>query len=564
VARLITALGKTVYTDAVYYLPARPGHVHKTPYAPVATAALVGGISDAAVLVTPEARENNWEGCRDALGGIGIAARAVDIPLGVTEDEIWEVFTALLEAVGDVEEVVLDVTYSLRHLPFVLLASLTYLTAFRRVSVRGIHYGAFDARPKDGPVPIFDLAPLVTLSDWYHAMRNFAETGSTRQLGRSLRQGKRPLFQRFGPNPAYDQLRSALEGLGWSLSTGLPLEAGLDAARAVAAIQTLRGSPSPLPIVNTALEPLRGILEGVALPQTTADKTGSVLDQTEVERELRVAALYAEWGQTDRALLILREWMINRWLLTAGAEGPSWLDYAKARHPTERVLNALAERARVGEASPGAELGSLWGKITTSRNAVAHGGFQAELVKERREVVAQLVAECRSAAGEPERWRNAIPGPLGRLLITPLGLSPGVLFTALRNLSPDLTLVITSRDAEALVREAIERAGKDPARVQAHVVAEPHRCFDEVGPVIAWARPTLLDAKEVLINVTGGTTAMQYLVERIAAQAERFGVPTTRYALLDRRPREEQEREPYVLGEAVELRGDAPAGEDRR
>jgi hypothetical protein len=43
---------------------------------------------------------------------------------------------------------------------------------------------------------------------------------------------------------------------------------------------------------------------------------------------------------------------------------------------------------------------------------------------------------------------------------------------------------------------------------------------------------------------------------------ERFGVPTTPYALLDRRPRDEQEREPYVLGEVVELRGDAPGGEE--
>lgn len=40
------------------------------------------------------------------------------------------------------------------------------------------------------------------------------------------------------------------------------------------------------------------------------------------------------------------------------------------------------------------------------------------------------------------------------------------------------------------------------------------------------------------------------------------GVPTTRYALLDRRPREEQERDPYVLGEVVALRGDEAAGDE--
>jgi CRISPR-associated DxTHG motif protein len=176
VARLLTVLGLGKYEPVSYYVVADPARPYETAYAPVATAALAGPVADAAVLVTAEARAMHWEGCRDAFAGLGVPARAIDIPAGTTEDETWQVFTAILDAVDGEEEVVLDVTFSFRHLPFVLFASLTYLTALRRVKVRGIYYGAKEAG-KGGRAPIVDLAPLLTLADWYHAVRTFADTG---------------------------------------------------------------------------------------------------------------------------------------------------------------------------------------------------------------------------------------------------------------------------------------------------------------------------------------------------------------------------------------------------
>jgi hypothetical protein len=46
---------------------------------------------------------------------------------------------------------------------------------------------------------------------------------------------------------------------------------------------------------------------------------------------------------------------------------------------------------------------------------------------------------------------------------------------------------------------------------------------------------------------------MQTAVERIAAEAERFGARVRRIALVDARTPEEQRADPYVLGELVEL-----------
>jgi hypothetical protein len=91
-------------------------------------------------------------------------------------------------------------------------------------------------------------------------------------------------------------------------------------------------------------------------------------------------------------------------------------------------------------------------------------------------------------------------------------------------------------------------------------VADAHACFAEVDRLIPWARPHLLDAREVDVNITGGTTAMQYLAERVAGEASRLGVPCQRIALIDRREPEERRREPYVAGDVVPLTGDEPPG----
>jgi hypothetical protein len=222
----------------------------------------------------------------------------------------------------------------------------------------------------------------------------------------------------------------------------------------------------------------------------------------------------------------------------------------------ERALNAQAERERIRKGGAEGGLGSLWKKIADRRNSLAHAGFRPEVVKEASETVIDLIGQCERGLESGSLWRTVVPGPLGRVLVSPLGLSPGVLFTAIKRLLPNRGLVITSRESDAFVAEVCSRAGWGVEGVSRYIVEDAHACFGEVDRVTEWAREALLDAGEVLVNVTGGTTALQYLVERIAGEAVRLGVPTERCALLDRRSPDEQRREPYVPGEVVRLRGD--------
>ena len=141
----------------------------------------------------------------------------------------------------------------------------------------------------------------------------------------------------------------------------------------------------------------------------------------------------------------------------------------------------------------------------------------------------------------------------GRLLVTPLGLSPGVVYSAVRLTRPTTLLVITSASAEAQLAAALEEAAAQP-RTLVRLMADPHVGFREAAGLLdADVRAALEAADEVLVNITGGTTVMQYVVQRIAETAQSLGTPTRRFALVDRRAVEAQRAEPYVLGEIVWL-----------
>jgi CRISPR-associated DxTHG motif protein len=500
-AQLLTTLGKGNYELACWRLGA-DDRTYQTHYAPIATAALIGDVAGVTVLLTDEARETHWRAFCEEIHALGVAVRAEPIPAGRSEAEIWEVFSAVDGVLRDADEVVLDVTHAFRSLPLVLFGSLTYLAALGDVRVRGVYYGAWDARTGH-EAPLFDLGPLLALVQWSFGARAFQETGNPSWLAQLVRETRAMLFRRQGPAAALNRLDGALQNLGWAIPAGLPLEAGMHARTALEALGSVATDQPELAILRPLLDRLREALATIAIGFHVDRKSAIVLDVPELARQLRLARLYEQWGMHDRALLLLREWVISRSLLAAG-QG-QWLDYGRARRPMERALAALVERHRFagGEnASVRSPLPSLWSRTAIRRNQVAHAGMVPEMLGSPSDTVRQLLSECGALVEGDAAWSTERPGAT-RLLVTPLGLAPGVLFTALTSRAPDAALVITSREARPAIDEARTRAGWAGAR-NVFEVADAYACFGEVAAVVAWARPYLLEAREVEVNITGG------------------------------------------------------------
>ena len=244
---------------------------------------------------------------------------------------------------------------------------------------------------------------------------------------------------------------------------------------------------------------------------------------------------------------------------------PEWLDYNAERKPAESYLNGLAYRAKLGLATePEKALAGAWRGVADLRNKMAHAGHHKELVSVSEDNVRNALADCRRLL-EASDSETDIRYPKGRLVITPLGLSPGVVFTLQKSVPADHLLVITSAQARPLLAEALAKARTPDVPLTVRELPDPFQGFRAAAALARdeEIRHLMLRHWEVITNLTGGTTAMPFAVERLAEESKRLGVTTRRVALIDRRSIDEQRAHPYVVGEVVWV-DDECHGEDER
>lgn len=77
--------------------------------------------------------------------------------------------------------------------------------------------------------------------------------------------------------------------------------------------------------------------------------------------------------------------------------------------------------------------------------------------------------------------------------------------------------------------------------------------FDEAERLVGEAKTICQPFDSVTINLTGGTTAMQWVMQAIyeTLKTENFNVK--RVAFIDRRDSLEQRKNPFVIGEIYEI-----------
>ncbi len=141
----------------------------------------------------------------------------------------------------------------------------------------------------------------------------------------------------------------------------------------------------------------------------------------------------------------------------------------------------------------------------------------------------------------------------GGVLVSPVGLSPGALFSVLVHTSPRRLVVITGPAAHRGSAQAVDayaaiaRALLDVEHV---LVEDPWGGFLDAHrralSVVAQLRES---PRDVVVNLTGGTTALQY-----CALCVGLGLANARLvAVTDDRSREAQAAMPFVVGRLVDV-----------
>jgi hypothetical protein len=112
------------------------------------------------------------------------------------------------------------------------------------------------------------------------------------------------------------------------------------------------------------------------------------------------------------------------------------------------------------------------------------------------------------------------------------------------------------RGGEVAIEHACSEGEKRPSQVWIEI-ADPYTGFKEIEGRISWPdlaeliAPT--DSVDAVLNLTGGTSVLQYCAERVAWQLMQIGIAIRRVAAVDRREPAEQQAQPFVVGEIVEL-----------
>jgi CRISPR-associated Csx2 family protein len=156
------------------------------------------------VIATEDARLRNWEdNGHITREGVPIPSQGLKktltpsegehlatllpIPLGKTTEELWQIYDIIFNVIPENSEVYFDITNALRSLPLITMVILTYAKIVKQIEIKGLYYGFFEPQnvnPVTGKVsvPIFDLAPFLSLLDWTQAVDEFLKTGRMTSL----------------------------------------------------------------------------------------------------------------------------------------------------------------------------------------------------------------------------------------------------------------------------------------------------------------------------------------------------------------------------------------------
>ncbi|MBN1460123.1 MAG: hypothetical protein JXA57_11350, partial [Armatimonadetes bacterium] len=510
-------------------------------------------------LCTPQAKRESWPVLEEALRG-RYPVEKVDVPAGDAQADVNSYLAHVAGAIPGAQEVELtvDVTHGYRHFAFLTYIAVLYLAALRGIQVRGAYYGLLR---HDSVSPFLDLRPLLALPRWLHALQALRDTGSASPMAMALCEGPQ--------NQSARTIARELSQLSEGYLSGLPLELGQHARgfreQRLKPLRKLLAREHHIPLAAELVDQLTEILDPFILDQQVSGdgwKQHVALSKPELARQARIVDDLLQRESIATALGLLNEWTVS-WVAWRLGYERGWLDFQVVRRRAAGLLGAIAAVSGDPDlhhvlSDEQRSLGDFWSLLCELRNAYHHHGMRAQVLVGNPQIAQKLqrVSAYWKAGLRccPDFSLALGESTGGRLLVSPIGRRPGVLFSALQacraddNGEPTMCLVICSMETEGLIAEAAGRADYtgtiEPLRLE-----DPYGGRPEIERLVKAARKHLVGMDDVLVNITGGTTLMGLTAEAVADAARKLARPVRRFGLIDRRPSEQQDTDPYQTGE---------------
>lgn len=211
--------------------------------------------------LTKKAREKHW---KDKLENIIINKQLkcqicpIDVMDSETESDIWGLFEQIYNTIEQNDEVIFDLTYSLRYLPMLFFSILHYSVFTKEISVKGIYYGAWEVKGEvngETVSPIFDLTDTFNIMEWANAADAFTNYGIADKLVRCVNSSAKDFI---GSSGLAKSISSMTKDILYSRT--IPIAQGDKFKRVKEGIEKLEPSLQPpfKPILETVFKKIDG------------------------------------------------------------------------------------------------------------------------------------------------------------------------------------------------------------------------------------------------------------------------------------------------------------------
>ncbi|WP_457552189.1 TM1812 family CRISPR-associated protein [Desulfobacula sp.] len=338
---------------------------------------------------TKEIKENAGLGGRLNLLGLKPNIKQIDIPIGNSEKEIWEIFNIVYTTMQENEEIIIDITHSLRSIPVLFMALAGYAGVMKNVLVSGIYYGAFEIfgrpaqvekempDPRDREIPIFDLTSFVQLTEWSQATHSFIHHGSADDFLKLVGQKTSVILRETqGQDTAARNINLFAKNMR-TISRNMQFNRGAgiinhDYETAMKNLQETKNDPSFIPPFGPLLEKI--------------EQKINVFKKDDIKNGFKAVEWCMDHGLIQQAVTMLQESIISYVL---DLEGLAW-SVRRNREQTTSALHfiaigsklpddidhMLAEKFRTNSVVKA--VSSEFQSLKSLRNDLNHGGFVME------------------------------------------------------------------------------------------------------------------------------------------------------------------------------------------
>jgi CRISPR-associated DxTHG motif protein len=323
----------------------------------------------------------------------------VSIPDGNNENEVWEMFKCIADAIPAKSSLILDVTHGFRHQPMMALAIAVYLRVVKQVQIERIVYGAYDARNKDANIsPVFDLTPFLQVIDWAVATEQFLKYGNANFLRDIL---KTVHLQSRKDSSGYQakSLQSfgkKLAELSEALSLVRPDETPKIVKETQKILLSVKEELGQIPYAYPLLHLLNQ--SDARLAQFRIQEDENLFTASGFKVQAAMLRYYIETEQFVQAATLAREAMVSKYCVLKNYNPIGKED----RKKVEELLNCVVKVNQEEKNKNVENVFSLWGKITQLRNDLNHAGMRDYPL-----LASKAIKQVKDCGGQIALWLEA-------------------------------------------------------------------------------------------------------------------------------------------------------------